>query len=96
LEGGSIFVDDADIRRIVLWNGCPRVFFEDDILDIEGYALGNLPFSNYPQKLFVPRLGNASSTLQSMVFISPRSNADIDQNGGYYLTYLQDSSLLFF
>jgi hypothetical protein len=37
--------------------------FEDDILDIEGYALGNLPFPNYPQKLFVPRLGNASSTL---------------------------------
>ncbi len=52
--------------------------FEDDILDIEGYALNTLPFANYPQKLFVPRIGNASSTLQSFVFISPRSNAAID------------------
>lgn len=62
--------------------------FEDDILDIEGYDLGDIPFTNYPQKLFVPRLGNASSTLQTFVFISPRSNADIDQNGGFYVTYL--------
>ena len=61
--------------------------FEDDILDIEGYALGNLPFSNYPQKLFVPRLGNASSTIQTFVFVSPRSNAVIDQNGGFFVTY---------
>jgi hypothetical protein len=37
--------------------------FEDDILDIEGYDINALPFTNYPQKLFVPRLGNASSTL---------------------------------
>jgi hypothetical protein len=34
--------------------------FEDDIIDIEGYALGNLPFPNYPQKLFVPRIGKAN------------------------------------
>jgi len=52
--------------------------FDDDILDIEGYDLDTLKFPNYPQKLFVPRLGNASSTLQSFVFVSPRSNADID------------------
>jgi len=37
--------------------------FDDDILDIEGYALKNLKFTNYPQKLFVPRIGNSSSTL---------------------------------
>ena len=28
--------------------------FNDDILDIEGYAFANLP-SPYPMKLFVPR-----------------------------------------
>jgi hypothetical protein len=52
--------------------------FDDDILDIEAYDLKSLPFTNYPQKLFVPRIGNASSTLQTFVFISPRSNAAID------------------
>jgi hypothetical protein len=52
--------------------------FEDDILDIEGYAISSMNFTNYPQKLFVPRLGNASSTMQSFVLISPRSNAETD------------------
>jgi len=65
--------------------------FEDDILDIEGYALGNLPFTNYPQKLFVPKMGKASQMLQAFVFISPRSNAAIDQNGGFFSTYFNDS-----
>jgi hypothetical protein len=61
--------------------------FEDDILDIEGYDLNNIPMVNYPQKLFVPRLGNASSTMQAFVLISPRSNAAVDQNGGFFVTY---------
>ena len=52
--------------------------FEDDILDIEGYAISKLNFTNYPQKLFVPRLGNASSTMQAFVLVSPRSNAAAD------------------
>jgi hypothetical protein len=41
-------IDTANV--VVIWIG-----FEDDILDIEAYALGNLPFSNNPQKLFVLR-----------------------------------------
>ncbi len=61
--------------------------FDDDILDIEAYDISKLRFPNYPQKLFVPRLGNSSSTIQSFVLISPRSNAEIDQNGGFYVTY---------
>lgn len=31
--------------------------FHDEILDIEGYDLSTLPFTNYPEKLFVSRLG---------------------------------------
>jgi hypothetical protein len=37
--------------------------FDDDILDVEGYDLRHLKFTNYPQKLFVPRIGNSLSTL---------------------------------
>ena len=73
-------------------NGNPSVSlvwmdFEDNILNIEGYDLGTLSFSNYPEKFFVPRLGNSSSTMQSFVFISPRSNDPVDQWGGYFVTY---------
>jgi hypothetical protein len=52
--------------------------FNDEILDIEGYDLATLPFTNYPEKLFVPRLGGPASTTLSFVFVSPRSNDAVD------------------
>lgn len=57
--------------------------FEDDILDIEGFAFGSAP-SPYPMKLFVPRIAGG---VQSFVFVAPRTNELIDNNGGFMITY---------
>jgi len=65
--------------------------FDDDILDIEGFSLNNLP-SPYPKKLIVAR---KNPHLLTFVLVAPRSNMEIDKNGGVFITYFQDSTKLF-
>lgn len=52
--------------------------FNDKILNIEGYDLETMGFTNYPQKFFAPRIGDTQSTMQTFVFMAPRSNNPAD------------------
>lgn len=63
----------------------------DYIYDMEGFAF-NETDSPYPNKLLVPR---TVGTSQFFVFVAPRTNSDIDLNGGFLITYLEDNTAFF-
>lgn len=68
--------------------------FDCKILDIEGYALAlSQTVVPYPTRMFL--IANDTSELVNYMFISHRSNLEVDSKGGMFITYINDSGVIF-
>jgi len=70
--------------------------FDDQILDIEAMDFQNKLspdyINPYPMKFFLIRSVNVS---QDFIFVTHRTNEPVDRKGGIYITYYQNSTLLY-
>ena len=58
-------------------------------MDIEGYALSQTStVSPYPTRMFL--ITNLTTSKMNFMFISHRSNSDVDNKGGMLIAYIDD------